>query len=518
MPPTALFSRSALVRALGVLAVIASAFGLGIWVLHPALKPPPKVEPEVPVVRPVGVAPLSTSLCAQQVDLPAKQKAAGLPLSGFTIIPGSSRPWITPLGGGAPAWTLDELGRYVPYASAPSSPFHLDFAVEKSGRVVALGQWPNPGVFADTGSGFHLLVALHGGPLSIAHNPRLNLTLVAVKREIFVLRGETLSPWSEGAQVGPPADGYIASIHDLPLLRAMLFETSDGSLLLRPDEGGWVRLPPLKGETKGKGNEVVYRVSEAPRIGMVVLNVMHRTLGLVIDRTHGPARVTTTVLTDGREDGHLVLGEATGDLLRLRTREGDQGPPVERYRQGWEAVAGVPASPILIASPWLTRPAPPLGGDIFATTQGLGLYDGDQVRLLNREPDLGARIEAVPTADDRGMVVSTRVGMRVVTPAGATKMAAPFTTGGVPFPALGEKRSSRVVLAAAREGLFSIDARGRIERIPGGETLGLGFVMQFLGELPVSGDAVLSGPGGIYLVRAATTCSARSAPGVGGAA
>ncbi len=489
---------------------------LGLAACTPKAKAPPP-EPEIPSIAPARPADAwSERFCAMPVENGRPTRAdvdqAYRMVSHVRMIPGSDQPWILPHNRGG-EWTIDARGAYVPYPGpTPNGLFDLEMVHEPAlDRVV--GMRGDVVLTRKAGADAFAPIAklgdqvMPGGP-PIRRIEDADLTLVLRRGRVHQVRGDAVTPWPEQASLTAAGVANVIDIHDLPGLGAALFEGDDGALAVRYTDGVWRKAGRLRPARRRQDDRIV-AVQPVPAAGVALVSTYQDQLVLALSTDPAGFRragiVDVTAIHDEKTDPGgwwTVASPTTGDIIRYG-RVRPSAPP------GWQRLAGgrfvamdAPAWP---APSTLTFTHDLTGGE------GLALFNKDGLALYRRgvltpipeatRAAVGGYFHVIRLASQRRTYVVSPRGLFELTDAGRLrKIEASFVTGGDPLPDIFELPEQQLALVRAKDGLFTLDAEGRVLRVRGGEGFTPSNLAKFFGPFPISGDVLVEDHNALKLV------------------
>ena len=409
------------------------------------------------------------------------------------LIPGLPGPIFTPTNRQG-AWTIDIDRRLVPY-QGPFPRNYLDaqnWVVEPwSGRVIAATRREGIAT-AEPGAGRLSITDARpagGRPQAI---PRQTRTLLANGKGGIVV-GDP-APWVSDVELAAAGIKGIASIHDAPLLEAMVVADTDRGVHVRGDAGAWHRVGSLE------RHDFVNSVYDLPGAGVTMVDAGK--IVWALSRT-ASGRIATEVLRRGPANNvaHAFRRSRVFDQV-LTFDAGGMFDSAKRWRRleasGFVDIPGGDIDNNTSLPDGRIHDLTVLGRVLIEGRDRLHLYDGRELKPV-------AGSEALPAGRLRHVYDLLSIGRAlIVADGGLWEVTADARLVRHPMPfgyaQLIDWTPSAVALANTSKGLFTLDATLNALPIPGGGHVGSSnFLVSFAGVSPGTGDVVIVGGRGLFL-------------------
>lgn len=410
------------------------------------------------------------------------------------VIPGMPGPIFTTTTSRRRVSTIDAKRRLVPY-QGPFPRNYLDaqnWAVEPwSGRVVAATGRDGIAI-VEHGAGYFRVVdtrPAHGRPKPIERQKR---TLIADGKGGVVLEDPT--PWLSAAQLSAAGIKGIASIHDAPLLEAMVVADTDRGVHVRGDAGAWHRVGRLE------RHDFVKAVYDAPGAGVTMVDAGKIVWAL---RRTASGRIAVEVLRRGPANnvGRAFLRSRVLNQVLTFDAGGIFGPNKRWRRLGANGFVDIPGGDIGTGTSFpdgRIHDLTVLGRVLIEGRDRLYLYDGRQITPVAdsaKALPAGWRVVYDLPSIGRALIVTDGGTWEVTGDAKLVERPMPFR-----YAQLIDWAGSGVALATTGKGLFTLDAVLNAAPVAGGDHVGRSnFLVPFAGVSPGTGDVVIVGDQGLFL-------------------
>lgn len=425
-------------------------------------------------------------------------------------IPGLPAPVFTPtISRGQ--WTIAADRHFVFYTDRfPQSYLDAGKWVREpwSGRVVAVSYGgglsiltPGTDHFEEVGD---IAAKVRPSYSAISVLPRRRLTIVTGPGNTpFVVDGNSLRPWLSSDELAAHGVHGVSQLLDSPLLSATIIRDADNVLHALTDKDEWYRIGSIA------KRDFSARIVDVPASGAALMftNTSLIAIRMHNDRSGNPFDLET-LTTAGRLAGSNfypshVFGRA---LAYERASFFDQR---RRWRQLTpQGLVDIPGGSLSLpesdhsAGEYIFD-VPTLGRTLIEGGKGLYVYDGTKIEpVLDGEREKIGKYPRVYDLHTIGRVLlATQSGIFELTRDGRlVDRPMPFPTQGIfPTPEIVDWPRAGVALVATKAGIFVLDRDLAATPVAGGDMINFSGGQFSVGEMPDSGEMILTSRQGIFL-------------------
>jgi hypothetical protein len=425
------------------------------------------------------------------------------------LIPGLPGPVFTPVNR-RDQWTIDGGRRLVRY-DGPFPRSYLDrgaWVTEPwSSRIIAPTKFGGIATLT-RGSGRFVEIVAAGKKAGEGYR----IATVLVRRKItltisanglpWVVGESGVTPWLTADELAVHGIKGIASVHDSPLLQAIVIVDTEKRLHVLTDDGAWQQIGAI-------GEKEYGRLVDFDGAGAAVFLANNSLTAIRKTGAGASARFSAETLMSSRDlstrstvfisklHGHLLKFER-GGIFSLTRRWRRLGP------NGFEDLPGgdTDTSWNNMSASAHVHDLPTLGRTVIQGRNALFLYDGKSVVPV---PDSGSeRIGKYPFFFDLPSIgrvmVTSEIGIFELTRDGTiVPRSLPFPVKGIARPQFADWPDAGIAIVVAVNGVFALDGELNATPMPGGDRIGYFIYDTLLGANPATGEFVLSGRRGIFL-------------------